>query len=365
MAINEPKHILVAPLDWGLGHTTRCVPVIRHLLYLGHVPLFAGNAWQVSFIKELFPSIETADLSGYNVSYSWVNRFIQSGLLLQLPRLRRVIGAEHMWLKKLADKRKIHGIISDNRYGLYHDHIPSVILTHQLLVRTGMGSAADRVLQNIHYKYLSPFGNVWVPDAPCAPYLGGSLSHPPIMPPRVTYIGLLSDFAASPSQSSVADAPLVVLISGPEPQRTTLSRMLWQQVQHHSGSVFFIEGSAAAKRPSFVPPHITHYTRVSGNGLRSLLAGAEMIVCRSGYSTLMDLIALGKKAILIPTPGQTEQQYLAANLNDQGIFLSASQAGFSLSESLRQAAGFPYRIPQLQDTYQLHHDVIDEWLNTL
>ena len=134
MATQQPKHILIAPLDWGLGHTTRCIPLIRHIQQLGHVPVVAGNQAQRTFIEETFGNIENIHLEGYNISYSGWNRFSQAGLLSQLPRIQKTITAEHKWLQQLSHEIKIDGIISDNRYGLFHDTIPSVIITHQLNV---------------------------------------------------------------------------------------------------------------------------------------------------------------------------------------------------------------------------------------
>ena len=174
MVTHKQKHILIAPLDWGLGHTTRCVPIISHILRLGHVPVVACNNSQRSFIEETFGNIDIIHLDGYNITWSKWNKFGQSGLLSQLPRIIKSISSEHTWLKDLVSWRRIDGVISDNRYGLYHNSIPSVILTHQVNIQTGISDFTDRTIRKIHYNYLNRFNETWVPDNPGIPNLGGS-----------------------------------------------------------------------------------------------------------------------------------------------------------------------------------------------
>lgn len=364
MATKKPKNILIAPLDWGLGHTTRCVPLIRYLLASGHNPIVAGKASQLSFINGLFTNIQTVHLDGYNITYSTLNRYLQAGIMTQLPRILGTIREEHAWLHKIAGELQLDGIISDNRYGLYHSGIPSVIITHQLRVQTGLGNIADTTLQKLHYKYLDKFGATWVADTHQPPGLAGVLSHPDILPKQTSYLGLLSAFENTGVYNTDA-ATLLVLISGPEPQRSVLSKILWQQVLPHNGDVVFVEGSETAEAPQSIPAHITWHNRIAGERLHSLLQNAEMVICRSGYSTLMDLIALRKKAILIPTPGQTEQEYLGKLLAEQGLFYATPQAGFDLSSALSMAAKFPYNQSMLQDHFGNYKPVIDDWLATL
>lgn len=361
MSTHQPKHILIAPLDWGLGHTTRCVPLIRYILSLGHVPVVAANPSQRAFIEETFGNIEIIHLEGYNILYSEWNRFGQTGLLSQMPRILKTINTEHKWLMQLSDERQLDGIISDNRYGLFHPHIPSVILTHQLQVQTGLGNIPDLVIQKLHYKYLNRFNAAWVVDVPGMPNLGGKLSHPVTLPQRTAYTGLLSQFEGM-DKSNNADGGLLILLSGPEPQRGILSSILWQQALNYKGMVTFVEGSENVIAPATIPPHITYHKRLTNKQLLPILLSANMVISRSGYSTLMDLIALCKKAIIIPTPGQTEQQYLGRHLHSQGIFYCTPQKGFDLETALKEARQFPYHYPALDGSYIVYQNVIDDWL---
>lgn len=345
-----------------MGHTTRTVPLIAHLLAAGHHVTVAGNAWQRQYLSATFPGIPSLHLDGYDVSYSRHRGSFMLSIFAQIPRLLKTIRREHQWLLQLTSKQHFDGIITDNRYGLYHPSIPSVIMTHQPQMQVGMGQMNDKVLMKIHYRMLGKYSGVWLVDVPGSPNLAGTLSHPAVLPPHATYIGLLSQMAGMPPGN---EEHLLVLLSGPEPQRTILSRILWQQVQNYKGKVVFIEGSNDAATPQSIPPGISYYKRITKEELQPLIARASMVVCRSGYSSLMDLVAMDKKAILIPTPGQTEQEYLGKYLHNSAVFYSASQKGFDLMKSLTDTASFPFKKLPLDDAFTRYKDVVDEWVATL
>ncbi len=364
MAIRAPKNILIAPLDWGAGHTTRCVPLIQHLLEQGHNPIVAGNTAQLAFIKETYPAISTVYLEGYNITYSGWNRVAQAGLLMQMPGILRAIKQEHQWLQHTAKELKIDGVISDNRYGLHHSTIPSVILTHQLHIMSGMGSAVDNMVQRMHYKYLNRFSATWVVDTEKEPSLAGALSHSSKMPAQYKYIGLLSRFAEK-NQAVASDKSLLILLSGPEPQRIHLSRLLWEQALRYSGKIIFAEGSDNAIAPAEIPAHISYHKRLGNDALAHTLQEVDMVICRSGYSTIMDLVATKKRAILIPTPGQTEQEYLGKYLHEKGMFYSTPQSGFDLNNTIAAASSFPFKPFNADGAYEMYRKVLAEWLLTL
>ncbi len=365
MTENRPRRILIAPLDWGLGHTTRCIPIIKHLLQAGHHVIAACNKWQRSFLQQTFPGIEFVQLDGYNITYS--NKLSPAGAanLKLVPQVCRAIKSEHDWLQQHLATLKPDGIIADNRYGLYSNTIPCVIITHQLQVQTGMGAAANKLVQRMHYRFLEQFNEVWVPDVADAHNLAGQLSHTLKLPAKTTYIGLLSQFGGQ-QKKEANEGYLLVLLSGPEPQRSMLSALLWAQLKEHKGRVIFVAGSQAAQQPEpTLPANITYYKTLAGAQLADTLMAADIIICRSGYSTLMDLILLGKKAILIPTPGQTEQEYLANHLQEQGIFPYQNQKNFNLAVALNSAAKFPYTFPDLQSRYGDYEKVVERWVKQL
>lgn len=365
MSFKNSKKILVAPLDWGLGHTTRCVPLIRYLLASGHQPVVAGNETQLAFLQSVFPGIPGHFLEGYNVHYaSSGNRFMLT-LAGQLPRIRNVIRREHQWLRKLVDEENMDAVLSDNRYGLYHPHIPSVIMTHQLQPLSGMGALADRAVLRLHLHALKHFSECWIPDMTGGFNLSGRLGHPEAgIPDRdIKYIGLLTQFEDVPADA-IKENHLLVLLSGPEPQRSILSDILWQQLQHYEGPVVFVEGSNAAVPRVSVPAHIRYYLRLTTQELLPQLAGAVMVICRSGYSSLMDLQRLGKKAILVPTPGQTEQEYLAGALYEKGVYMMRRQNQVKLEEAIAEAGDFPFRRLASPADFSVYKNILGAWLNT-
>lgn len=327
----------------------------------GHQIWFAGNQQQCGYISGTFPGIETIYLEGYNVRYTTSSMLVPA-LLRQLPALARTIRAEHKWLRRIVAEYNIDAVISDNRYGLYHDTVPSVIITHQLNIITGFGSMADSILRRLHYRFLNRFNNVWVADVQEAPGLAGRLSHPKQLPRNTHYIGLLSQVEI---KETTGEKYLLVLLSGPEPQRTLLADKLWQQVQYYTGKVMFVEGSDKVTAKEDIPQHITYHKKLSGDALATAISGADMVICRSGYSTLMDLVKLNKKAILIPTPGQTEQEYLGRTLYKNGVFVSKSQNSFNLADVLAEAESFSFRNLQQDNMFEHFTDVVDSRLATV
>ena len=358
------KRILIAPLDWGLGHTTRCIPIIRLLQSLGHKILFAGDAGQQAFIRQSLSEIDIHFLEGYRVRYS--QRFLMFTLIWQLPRLIRVIRKEHRWLEGIVIQEKIDGIISDNRYGLWLKKRPSIIITHQPGIVTGLGTWVDKLIRRIHYRYLNRFGQIWIPDIPGYENLAGKLSHPKILPARARYIGLLSQFNSEKQKAAGHDGPILILLSGPEPQRTILADKLWTEAHIIQRPIVFVEGKEGVVRKD-IPPHIQHISLANAAQLQPLLEKAVLVICRSGYSTLMDLVVLGKKAVLIPTRRQTEQEYLAASLSERGIFNAASQSDIRLKEIIALAeGGSTVGLDSISDNKSdLLMPVLQEWLRML
>lgn len=354
------KHILLAPLDWGLGHTTRCVPLIKHLRGQQNCRIIlAGSDWQLEFLSGYFPELSFELLKGYEVRYAAKGSQLKWRLLQQLPQLQNTIRHEHGWLQRLAENHQLSGIIADNRYGLWHPHIPSVILTHQLQIQSGMGWAADRALLWAHYRQLSNFRQVWVVDT-AEKSLACRLSHPAKIPGNATYIGLLSQFYEAGQPAPSGQHHLLILLSGPEPQRSLLSDLLWREVLALNMPVVFVEGKKGVSRQA--GRQVQHRDQLQGTELENAITNAKMIVCRAGYSSIMDLVYLKKRAILIPTPGQTEQEYLSRLLTEKGIFPGWQQEGFSLQNALLAARQFPFHPAFPPEAFSGFKPVLDQWL---
>ena len=288
-------------------------------------------------------------------------------IIAQIPRFKKCIKTEHQWLQGLIKSHKIDAVISDNRYGLYSAQIPCVLMTHQLQIRSGLSVHLDKILLKIHYRFIEKFDNCWVVDVAEDDGLSGTLAHPAVLPKIQTdYIGLLSQCAGtSPKKKSEETDIILVLLSGVEPQRSILSGILWKKALKSDKHIIYVEGSEAAPKPNIIPEHISYHNRLSEKELVTAIDAADFVICRSGYSTLMDLLAMGKKAILIPTPGQTEQEYLAALMHRKKIFKMVKQHKFDIQTSLLNASLFPYRSIEYGNAFERHKETIELWLQNL
>ncbi|MBN9383133.1 MAG: hypothetical protein J0H74_20420 [Chitinophagaceae bacterium] len=249
---------------------------------------------------------------------------------------------EHRWLEEFRQRVGLDAVISDNRYGLWGEGLYSVLITHQLGIRTSLGSRMDRWVQRLHYRLIDRFSTVWVPDLEEGMGLAGVLSHPGRMPsPPTRYIGLLSRMAEVPTAME-RPIDLLVILSGPEPQRTILERILWQQLGDLRGSVVLVRGLPGGGEALGGLPNVQVHDHLPAGELNKAFLQAKLVLARAGYSTVMDLVRLKKRAILIPTPGQTEQEYLGRYLAHRQIAVCVRQKGFSLAEALLRADKFPY-----------------------
>ncbi len=333
--------ILVAPLDWGLGHATRCIPVIRELLRQDCEVIIAGEGAQQALLGQEFPQLQFLELEGYRVKYTRNGKGLSLKMIRQWPRLQRTIRKENEWLKKVVAAYKPDAIISDNRYGLYHSSVRSVLIIHQLCIKSPFGKWTERLLQRINYKYINRFNQCWVPDMSKGNNLSGELGHPEKMPAiPVKYIGALSRFKNAGLEEKKNH--LLVILSGPEPQRTLLEDKIITEISHYNGTADVVRGMPGY--PNQIPSTgmIHFYNHLPAAALNEKMQEAEYIISRSGYSTVMDIVALGKKSILIPTPGQTEQEYLAAFLAEKQMALTVTQDAFSLEEVLQKASAFNF-----------------------
>lgn len=324
--------VLVAPLDWGLGHATRCIPIINHLISNGATVLLAAEGGCASLLSAEFPQIKILHLDGYRVKYHAGKSGFVAQMFRQLPRLLGAIRSENKWLNELIKEENIDVVISDNRYGLYNSKAYTIIVTHQLRIQTGY-DFADSLIQGIHYRYLRRFNECWVPDEEESPGLGHGLSHPKRLPAmEVRYMGLLSRLQET--TRSKFDFNWLIILSGPEPQRTLWENMLLNQHQYFQGPVAILRGLPQGGDRIDLPAGWTGYDHMPSSLMNELLQSSNKVLCRSGYSTLMDLRATGKKALIVATPGQREQEYLARKNNGVDGFISADQYGDNWPELL-------------------------------
>lgn len=335
--------ILVAPLDWGLGHATRCIPIIKELIQLDCEVILAADGALSSLLKKEFQSSIILPLKGYRMHYSHKGEWLFLQLFFQIPKIIFIILKEHYWLKKIIKDHKPAIIISDNRPGLYSQDIFSVYVTHQLSIKTG-NYFLDKIAQKIHYYFIKKFDQCWVPDF-LENGLAGELSHPKKLPANLVYLGALSRFEILQEVNKVYD--ILISISGPEPQRTIFENIVFTQFKYDKRKILIVRGLPAQteniKPPNAFADVVNH---LSANELSHAFQRSEIIICRSGYTSIMDLVKIGKKAILIPTPGQKEQEYLAKYLMAKRFFFSIEQKNFVLSKAINDASVFPFLKPE-------------------
>jgi uncharacterized protein (TIGR00661 family) len=335
--LNKEK-ILIAPLDWGLGHATRCIPIIYVLLQKGCEVIIAASGESGELLKKEFPQLKYIPLKGYDIKYS---NHLPSWLAVgkQIPKIILKIWQEHRWLKKIIDQEKISVVISDNRFGLWNNNIRSVYITHQVMIKCPKGlKIFEPILYFIHRFFISRYSQCWVPDfASKEKNLSGDLSHKYHLPANAIYIGSLSRFIYSPAAEYKYD--VAAIVSGIEPQRTIFESQLKKQLAKLSLKSIIVSGKPSEEKEE-KSENVSSVSHLTSNHLETTLAASKLIICRSGYSGIMDLVRMKKNAVLIPTPGQTEQEYLAEELMKKGIFFSAKQSGFNLADSIEESKRF-------------------------
>ncbi len=320
------KKVLVAPLNWGLGHATRCIPIINALIDQGIAPVIASDGAALSLLKKEFPELQTKTLPSYHIEYSKKGGNFKLKMLLNSPKIVHTINAEKKAIKRILEEEKFCGIISDNRMGVRHKSVSSVFITHQLTVLSGNTTSFSTKLHN---KYIKKFDVCWVPDMADDPNLSGELGHPKKSTVPVMYLGPLSRFKY---QIVPKRYDIMVLLSGPEPQRTLLEQKLFQEFEQSDKKIVFVRGLIEGTQQTFVKNNITIHNYLTGKDLENTINSSNLIISRSGYTTVMDLAKLKKKAFFIPTPGQFEQEYLAQRLTLNKLVPSCNQNDFTLKK---------------------------------
>lgn len=306
--------ILVCPLDWGLGHATRCVPIIRQLIQDGHhVILGLSNSNQEALLYEEFPGLEQKRLPAYSIRYPNQGYLMPFWLMRKIPRLLKIIRQEQIGVDAIVKQAEIDVVISDNRFGCWSHKTLNIYMTHQIRIAfpTPFQFLEFLGVQAHGYLYRN-FHQVWIPDIPRYPGLAGKLSHAPCKLP-IDWLGPLSRLPSeTPKTVTHPELELLALVSGPEPHRSNFESQAIELANHWRGKSIIVQGLPEhAADPPTINGSVHIYAHASAKVIASWIHQSKRIICRSGYSTLMDLATLSKSAEWFPTPGQTEQEYLA------------------------------------------------------
>jgi UDP:flavonoid glycosyltransferase YjiC (YdhE family) len=357
------KRVLVAPLDWGLGHATRCIPIIRALQARGCTVLLAGSGDALQVLRQEFPALSYAMLPAYQPRYPRTGESMVWGMARQLPKFMNVIRREHVALERFVQEQSVDLVISDNRYGCWSASVPSIFITHQctILMPRRFGWLAS-IVGRMNQRSMKRFTRCWLPDYPGEASLAGKLVEcgEPRRDAAHRYIGALSRLAPAVAREKRYD--LVCVFSGPEPQRTLLEQQVTAQVNGSALRVLIVRGVPDGRT---LPPLETRAEVVdflASDALQVALETSHCVLARSGFSTVMDLAHVGGNAIFVPTPGQTEQEYLAARLREKKIAYSVAQQDFHLDTAWQQVPLYTGFIPADGERGVLLQRAIDEAL---
>ena len=349
------KTVIYGVLNWGLGHATRSIPIIRSLLQLNYTPIICSDGDALSLLQKEFPSLTFVDLPPYNMRYTHRN------MLANVARyglsILKTIHQEEKILQDLVEQYQPIHIISDNRYGFCHPEVKSIIITHQLKIPAN-SNWQSKTASNILHRYIEKFDVCWVPDAEGNPNLSGMLSHEHQLDIPVEYIGALSRFSTG-TKTPMYD--LAFVLSGPEPQRTCLEKIILDQLPSLDQKCILIRGTKVPLKYKHQAQGLEVFDLADSKTLEDVLQQSRLVLSRSGYTTIMDLVAMSKPAILIPTPGQPEQEFLAEHLAKQFLgFKFAKQDDLDIASML---APFPVWVDaELDFSFNWSDDKLGEFL---
>ena len=325
--MNFKKRILVAPLNWGLGHATRCIPIIKALMVEQFEPVIASDGASLNLLKKEFPGLTYIELPSYNITYSKHGFLLQWQLFKSIPRLLKVIREEHKQTQNIIQTHQIEGLISDNRFGVYSIKVPSVYITHQLHVFSGFFTSW--LSSKVHQQIIKKHKECWIPDFENNPNLSGKLGHIKACKLNLKYIGTLSRFTKTKSKATY---DIMVLLSGPEPQRSLLEEKMFSELKTFQGKAILVKGLVEPVQTKEHNNNITICNFMTSDELEETIQNSTVIISRSGYTSIMDLAKLEKKAFFIPTPGQREQHYLARRFSKLRIAPYCQQSEFKIDQ---------------------------------
>lgn len=336
--MTQPKKILIAPLNWGLGHATRCIPIIDELLRQGAEVILASDGAALELLKKEYPNLPCHVLPAYDIRYPFESMVLS--MAFQMPKILRGCLKEHFWLNNFLKKNKIDIVISDNRFGFYNKKVKSIFMTHQI----NIAAPFQFMVNKINHYFIKKFDDCWIPDFEDVPNLAGQLSHSEgINSLRIKYLGSLSRMKKYAAEKKYK---AIFVLSGPEPQRTIFEKEIMEQLQKQSNLLYaspqylLVRGVTIDDDFNIDCKNIEMHNYLTTKDLNQKILESDVMVARSGYSTIMDLVNLGMKAILIPTPGQTEQEYLASKLMKNRIFYSQTQSEFNLGSALIEVESY-------------------------
>ncbi len=329
-------------MDWGLGHATRCVPIIENILKLGANVIIGADNKPLDFLRLQFPLLPWIRISGFKPEYQKKGRLLTLKLASDLPKMMKIVKPIQKHLEKIIITHNIDAVISDNRYELWSEQAPTIFMTHQLNIMTkGVLLPLRPAIQKFIYSFIEKHNELWIPDFDKKNNLSGDLSHVSIYPNLPFYfIGPLSRFKKPVNVKHINEKyDVVCIMSGPEPQRTIFEKLLIKQLLQTEYKSIIFSGNPDKNEKRDID-NVKIISHMSDEEMNVLISAAKIVISRSGYSTLMDMSVFGKKALLVPTPGQPEQEYLAELMMKAKYYYSVSQNKLNLISDIPVALTF-------------------------
>jgi uncharacterized protein (TIGR00661 family) len=314
------QKVLYGVLDWGLGHATRSIPVIQNLILQKNSITIACSGKSLVFLKEYFPTLHFINFEDKPIEYSDKNSWF-SWWKISIQMAKRYL-KERKLIQSIG--QNYDKIISDNRYGLFSKQVHSVFITHQYHVIVPRGfKLFQKPVNYLIHKKLQNFNEIWIPDNELQ--ISGKLSEF-CRHNNSKRIGLLSRFSTIQKihSSEFSEYQVLVLLSGPEPQRTLLQNILISKLEELELKTLIIAGRPE-KTYQINSQFVNFVWHLNDEKWIQAVDTIPYIIARAGYSTIMDLVVLKKTALLVPTPNQAEQEYLAKSLSQRNLFVSCLQ----------------------------------------
>ena len=327
------------------------VTVIKELKALGNDVVIGAEGRPLDFLRGAFPGLPYIKFPGFSIRYphkgSMALKMARSapGILLNIYK-------EHRKIDELVQTYNFDVVVSDNRFGLWTRKARCIYITHQLMVKTPWKSSfAEKILKKLNYFFINKYDHCWIPDLPGEPNLSGDLSHKYKPPSNAAYVGPLSRFAGEDkaAERKKKRYRFLCIISGPEPQRTVFENRMTSLLKDQSFRSAVLRG-IPERQEKTKSGSVELFSHLDDKEFKKVVSLSETIIARPGYSTLMDLAALGRSAIVVPTPGQTEQEYLAAYHEAEGSFKPVDQDDLSLKEIMN----FSDKMEQLPGLFELN-----------
>lgn len=362
--MKSEKNILICPLEWGLGHAGRVIPLALKLHGMGHNVTIGAGIGHIDFFKRELPELPCIHFPGFRPGYSAI--FPQYlVMLIKTPVLIWHIVREHQKLKSIIRNLRIDIVISDNRFGLWNRKTTSVYITHMPRIPFPAGF---RWLESIgitaHRFIMKKYTFCLIPDLPGDLNISGRLSHGVKLPGNTMFSGILSRFSAGDDPGGGTGTDYyphnTIILSGPEPQRSILRKKLSILMKNEVLPLVILEGRPEQGDQALRDGNIISFPHLPASDMKKLITGSSKIICRSGYTTIMELISLRCSALLIPTPGQTEQEYLAEYLSGKEWFATIRQK--DLKEGLRLP---DKQAKWTEDIAEQSHELLDKALQTV